>query len=146
MFENEQKHVCIYTREYLYVSFIYTHHMYTNLTFAILCQKLSPSLSTGLEQLEAPGLTTPVNGNRVPGNVAFAGLTGRPAGLLLPLKGPFPGRRAAVGSAKPGMAATKFWSVKIQNEIAVARNMEILVGYEFIYLVHCASLSLLLSS
>lgn len=24
----------IYTREYLYVSFIHTHHMYTNLTFA----------------------------------------------------------------------------------------------------------------
>ena len=87
--------------------------------------------------MEAPGLTTPVNGNRVPGNVALAGLTGRPAGLLLPLKGPFPGRRAAVGSAKPGMAATKFWSVKIQNEIEVARNMEILVGYEFTVDILC---------
>ena len=123
MFENEQKHVCIYTREYLYVSFIYTHHIFTQmLPFAPFATNLSPSLSTGLEQLEAPGLTTPVNGNRVPGNVALAGLTGRPAGLLLPLKGPFPGRRAAVGSAKPGMAARKFGSVKIQNEIAVAEK------------------------
>ena len=120
------KNMCIYiyilVNIYMYHLYIYTHHMYTNLTFAPFALFFSPSLSTGLEQLEAPGLTTPVNGNRVPGNVALAGLTGRPAGLLLPLKGPFPGRRAAVGSAKPGMAATKFWSVKIQNEIAVAEK------------------------
>ncbi len=101
-------YICKYKNIYTYRIYIYKHKILHSPPFP------SPSLSTGLEQLEAPGLTTPVNGNRVPGNVALAGLTGRAAGLLLPL-GPFPGRRAAVGSAKPGMvASTNVLRVKIK--------------------------------
>lgn len=52
--------------------------------------------------MEAPGLT-PVSGSSVPGSVAkAAGLRGN--GLGLPLPPPLPGRRAAVGRARPGMA------------------------------------------
>ena len=62
-----------------------------------------PSFS-GLEQLD-PGLTAPVRGSSVPGSV-FAGLTA--AGEVLP---PLL-RRAAVGSARPGMErfGTRGWS------------------------------------
>ena len=63
-----------------------------------------PSFS-GLEQLD-PGLTAPVRGSSVPGSV-FAGLTA--AGEVLP---PLL-RRAAVGSARPGMerCGTRGWIV-----------------------------------
>lgn len=64
-----------------------------------------PSFS-GLEQLD-PGLTAPVRGSSVPGSV-FAGLTA--AGEVLPAL-PFLPRRAAVGSARPGMerCGTRGW-------------------------------------